>query len=257
LTLVLAVRCAEGVVLGADSQSTDISGGNIVFSTRKTVQKLKRLTDHIAWGATGNEGLTQRFEYSLRGLDPAPLGGSIEDIRGTLAESQRSLQRTAIGEVVQGLPASQVFTVSPLFAGYTDGRPWILEVTAGGEDTVYDDYYAVGSGGPFAQAAMVSVAHYDVRNQNLDAAKVIVWRAIDGCIRTSAFGLGHPIAMCTVTAGGVEMLSRDDVRGVEDSVNAWKSAERDALGDLGLGDVVETAEPEDTGLEPPPAQGAT
>lgn len=247
------MRCADGVVIGADSQSTDISGGNIVFSTRKTVQKLKELSTHVAWGATGNEGLTQRFEHLLRGLDQASLDRPIEEARGVLSAVQRALQRAAVQEVNQGVPGAQLPTVSPLFAGFTDGRPWILEVAAGGEDTLYDDYYAVGSGGPFAQAAMVSVAHHDVRNRNLDEALAIVWRAIDGCIQTSAFGLGHPISLCTVTSEGVRLLSREHVRGVEDSVNAWKAAERDALGGLGLGGVVEPVaeqEEEDEGLEP-------
>lgn len=253
MTLVLAVRCADGVVIGADSQSTDLSGGNLVFSTRKTVQKLKQLSPQIAWGATGNEGLVQRFEHILTDIEQATLESPIEEVRGLLAGAQRALQRAAVQELNQGVPGAQLPTVSPLFAGFTAGRAWILEVTAGGEDTLYDDYYAVGSGGPFAQAAMVSVAHHDIRNRNLDQALAIVWRAIDGCIQTSAFGLGPPVCLCTVTADGVQRLTREQVRGIEDSVNAWKAAECDALGSLGLGDIGAPAEPvEDEGLEPPP-----
>ena len=259
MTLILAVRCAEGVVLASDSQATDVSGGNLVFSTRKTVQKLNVLSNHIAWGATGNEGLSQRLAFEYLSIDPALLDQPVELVRGTLAGVQRTLQRTAMGEVTQGVSGAQIPTIAPLFAGYTDGRPWILEITASGEDTLYEDFYAVGSGGPFAQAAMVSVAHYDVRNRNLDEAQAIVWRAIDGCIQTSAFGLGHPISICTVTAEGCRLLSADDVRGVEDSVNAWKAAELDALRGLGLGGVSVTQADarapadHDEGLEPPPA----
>lgn len=231
-----------------------MAGGNLVFSTRKAVQKIRRLSDYVAWGATGNEGLSQRFEHACAAIDPAELERPIAELRATLANVQRALQRAAIAEVNHGVPGAQLTTVSPLFAGYTSGEPWILEVTAGGEDTVYNDYYAVGSGGPFAQAAMVSVAHHDVRNRNLDEAKAIVWRAIDGCIQTSAFGLGPPISLCTVTAAGVQMLSSEDVRGVEDSVNAWKAAETDALGGLGLGAATAGGEEpeEDEGVDPPP-----
>jgi ATP-dependent protease HslVU (ClpYQ) peptidase subunit len=42
-----------------------------------------------------------------------------------------------------------------------------LEVTAAGEDTEYDSYYAIGSGGTFANQAMTAVAHYDVLNRSL------------------------------------------------------------------------------------------
>jgi proteasome beta subunit len=255
MTLILAVRCAEGLVLGADGQATDTSGGPIVFATRHVTRKLFPLGNNIAWGGTGNGGLIQRFDHACQQIDPELLGRPIEELRATLAQGQRGLQRQAQGEVIQGLGGQQIPTVAPLFAGYTDGRPWILEVTAGGEDTLYDDFYAVGSGGTFAKQAMMAVAHYDLHSRSLAEAQVIVWRAIDGCIATSAFGIGHPIHLCSVTPEGVTMISNDDLRGVEESVNLWKSEELEALGRLGLGRVAQAEESyeEEVGIEPPGA----
>ena len=139
-----------------------------------------------------------------------------------------------------------------LFAGYTGGRPWILEVTPGGEDTIYQDFYAVGSGGVFARQAMASVAHYDLPNRNLAEAQVIVWRALDGCIDAAAWGIGRPIWLYSVTAEGATTLSEEEWLGVADSVNAWKEAERESLIGLGLGvPLPEQAPVEDEGLEPP------
>lgn len=94
-----------------------------------------------------------------------------------------------------------------LFAGFTGGRPWILEVTPGGEDTEYENYYAVGSGGTFAKQAMASVAHYDLPKRNLAEAQVIVWRALAACFETAAFGIGLPIWLYSLTAEGARRHS--------------------------------------------------
>jgi ATP-dependent protease HslVU (ClpYQ) peptidase subunit len=62
------------------------------------------------------------------------------------------------------VPNTQMPTLGVLVAGHTNGEGWILEIAANGEDTYYEGYYAVGSGGTFANQAMTSVAHYDVLN---------------------------------------------------------------------------------------------
>lgn len=255
MTVVLAVRCADGVVLGSDSQGTDTSGGNIAVATRSTVQKLFPLGTHVAWGATGGAGIIQRFAHFCTTVDQEQLDCPIEELRGTLAGFQRQLQRGVQGEIIQGFYGQEVPALGVLFAGFTAGRPWILEVTAGGEDTEYPDYYAVGSGGVFARQAMTSVAHYDLPNRNLAEAQVIVWRALDACIEASAWGLGRPIWLYSVTADGANSLPENEWRAVGDSVNAWKEAERESLIGLGLGVPLPEQPPaEDEGLEPPPAE---
>lgn len=251
MTVVLAVRCADGIVLGSDSQATDTSGGDVAVATRLTVPKLFPLGTHIAWGGTGGAGIIQRFAHFCTTVDQAMLDRPIEDLRGTLRGFQHALQVEVMGEIIQG---QQVPTLGVLFAGVTGGRPWILEVTAAGEDTEYPDFYAVGSGGVFAKQAMASVAHYNLPSRNLAEAQVIVWRALDNCIETSAFGIGHPISLYSLTAEGATALTEAECRSVGDTVNAWKEAERDSLIGLGLGVPVPEAEPEeDEGLEPPPA----
>jgi hypothetical protein len=132
-----------------------------------------------------------------------------------------------------------------------------LEITPGSEDTLYDQYYAVGSGGTFAKQAMSSVAHHDLPNRNLAEAEVIVYRAIAGCIEVSAFGIGLPISICAVTHAGVQVRSEEELRGIADTVDLWKEAEKEGLIGLGLGEPAAAPEPipEDPGLEPEPDGG--
>ena len=242
-------------MLASDSQGTDTSGGDLAFATKHTVEKLYPLGTHIAWGGTGSAGVIQRFAHFCSTVAQEQLEQPIEELRGSLATYQRSLQQQVRHEVMEGFYGQQVPALGVLFAGYTGGRGWILELTPGGEDTVYDEYYAVGSGSTFARQAMTSVAHYDLMTRNLVEAEVIAWRALDGCIQASAWGIGHPIWMYTVTADGARALDENELRSVRDAVNAWKAAEHDSLLGLGLGAPLPASDaPADMGLDPVPEQ---
>ena len=57
MTVVLAVRCADGLVLGADSQITDSDRGLSYPAT-----KLHALGDHAAWGGSGSRAVLDELE---------------------------------------------------------------------------------------------------------------------------------------------------------------------------------------------------
>ena len=61
MTVVLALRCADGLVLASDSQITDPGRG-----LSYPAQKLHRLGKHAAWGGSGSRAvlydLEQRFD---------------------------------------------------------------------------------------------------------------------------------------------------------------------------------------------------
>ena len=57
MTVVLALRCVDGVVLAADSQITDPGRG-----LSYPAQKLHRLGDHAAWGGSGSRAVLYDIE---------------------------------------------------------------------------------------------------------------------------------------------------------------------------------------------------
>jgi ATP-dependent protease HslVU (ClpYQ) peptidase subunit len=242
MTVILAVPCSEGTVLASDGQGTDTSAGNIGFAIKLPADKLRTLGTHIAWGGTGNSSAAQRLDYSLRQLLAEELARPIAELRGILREAHLVLRQQLVADAQRG--GGQVTQVAALYAGYTAGEQWILEITATGEDTVYASPYAVGSGGTFANQAMAAVAHFDLPRRSLAETQVIAWRAIDGCIAGSAFGIGHPIKMVSVTAAGAKPLTTDEDRAVADSVDTWKAIELDGLGQI-------QPKADDDGLEAP------
>jgi 20S proteasome alpha/beta subunit len=256
MTVILAVPCSEGVVLSSDAQATDAPGGNILnaatgFATKFSVDKLYPLGTHIAWGGTGDMGAIQRLDITLRQLTADQLTQPIDQLRDTLRGVHLALRQILTGEAQRA--GSQPPQVEALYAGFSDGQTWVLEITNDCKDTVYSEPYAVGSGGTFAKLAMTAVAHFELPNRSLEEAQLIAWRALDGCITASAFGIGHPIRMFTITAEGARKLTDEDERSLRDSVNIWKAAELDALKGLNRGNPDSEDEPKpDEGLEPAP-----
>ena len=62
MTLVLAIRCRDGVVVASDGQATTDAAGQ---PTRRPVRKLFVIGGQIAWGAAGALGLQQTLAAEL------------------------------------------------------------------------------------------------------------------------------------------------------------------------------------------------
>lgn len=97
--------------------------------------------------------------------------------------------------------------------------------------TYYEErgFHAIGSAAGFAQLADALMAHFDVKSKLLRHGTLIAYRAMRAAIDTSAFGVGPPIQMCTVTPTGVTRLEPVDLDQVEADVGGWEEVERDTL----------------------------
>ena len=67
MTVVLAIRCADGLVLAADSQITDADRG-LSYPARK----LHHLGDHAAWGGSGARAVLTELE-GMFDANPTPI----------------------------------------------------------------------------------------------------------------------------------------------------------------------------------------
>jgi proteasome beta subunit len=234
MTLVLAVRCREGVVLASDGQATTEAAGQ---PTRQPVRKLFSIGDRIAWGAAGSLGLQQTLAAELARREDELLGAP--DPREALASAVIPIQRRALDDFV-ALPDAAPPELACIFC-WCDGpagRPAILSIPRSGSDhQLHGRYSAVGTGDIFAEYAMASVSHLGTDRLSLEQAKMVAYKAVWDAISVAAVYLGPPIQMAVVTpdAGAVE-VSREDLDGcLSDSVDAWKARQRESLGALGPG----------------------
>lgn len=229
MTLVLAIRCREGVVLASDGQATTDAAGQ---PTRQSVQKLFDLGGRIAWGAAGSVGLQQalaeRFAAELEHVVAEP------DPRAALVDAVIPIQQRALRDFVAH-PGAHPPDLACVFCWLgADGRPRIFSVPRTGSDhQLHDGHAAVGTGDIFADFAMVSVAHLGTPDLSLEQAKMVAFKAIADAIDVAAVYLGPPIQMAVVTAAGVRAVPKTEIEGgLSDSVDAWKARQRETLGPL-------------------------
>ena len=229
MTLVLAIRCREGVVLASDGQATTDAAGQ---PTRLEVQKLFEVGGRIAWGAAGSVGLQQALADRLADEEDAVLAQP--DPRGALADAVIPIQQRALRDFVPH-PGAQPPDLACVFCWLDgDGSPRIFSIPRTGSDhQLHDGHAAVGTGDIFADFAMVSVAHLGTPSLTTEQAKMVALKAIADAISVAAVYLGPPIQMSVVTATGVRVVPRAEIEGaLSDSVDAWKARQRESLGPL-------------------------
>ena len=229
MTLVLALRCRDGVVLASDSQATTDAAGQ---PTRQPVRKLFAVGGRIAWGAAGSVGLQQALEEALAGRGDAL--AEADDPRPLIVDAVVPIQQRALRDYVPH-PGTQAPDLACIFCWCgPGGAPRIFSVPRTGSDhQLHDRHAAVGTGDIFADFAMASIAHLDTARLDLERAKMVALKAISDAIDVAAVYLGAPVQMIAVTAHGTREVARTEIDGeLADSVDAWKLSQRDLLGPL-------------------------
>jgi DNA-binding MarR family transcriptional regulator/20S proteasome alpha/beta subunit len=235
MTLVLALRCRDGIVLASDGQATTDAAGQ---PTRQPVRKLFDVGARVAWGTAGCIGLQQTLadELAARGdelaaEDPARL-------RRRLAEIVIPIQQRALQDFVPH-PGCLPPDLACIFCWFSHGEGRILSIPRTGSDhQLHHRHSAVGTGDIFADFAMASVAHLDTMCLSLEQAKMVAYKAVADAIDVAAVYLGPPIQMYVVDGRGARRVPEAELEsGLADSVETWKARQRESLGPLAGADV--------------------
>ncbi|WP_029135803.1 proteasome subunit beta [Nakamurella lactea] len=149
-TTVVALTCADGVVLAGDRRATM---GNVI--AQRDIEKVFVTDSHSAIGIAGTAGMAiemvRLFRLELEHYEK--IEGAKLSLDGK-ANRLASMIRGNLGAALQGL------AVLPLFVGYDlsisdptrTGRIYSYDVTGGRYEE--HDYYGVGSGSTFARSAL-------------------------------------------------------------------------------------------------------
>ncbi|HVE68882.1 MAG TPA: hypothetical protein VNB64_09910 [Solirubrobacteraceae bacterium] len=230
MTLVLAIRCREGLVLASDGQATSDAAGQ---PTRQPGRKLFDIGGRVAWGAAGSVGLQQTLRRELADLNGH--GGDADGVRRRLVSAVVPIQQQALRDFVPH-PAAEPPDLACIFCWCDRDGPRILSVPrTGGDHQVHSRYSAIGTGDIFADFAMATIAHLGTAELGLEQAKMVAYKAIADAIEVAAVYLGPPIQMYVVTSGGARPVPREEIEGgLADSVEAWKERQRETLGPLAV-----------------------
>ena len=228
MTLVLALRCREGIVLASDGQATCDAAGQ---PTRAPVRKLFDVGSRVAWGSAGSIGLQQTLQAELGALN-----GHSDDpgqLRRRLASIVTPLQQEAMRDFVPHAGADPP-ELACLFCWCDAGGPRILSIPRTGSDHQFHQRHAaIGSGDIFAEMTVRSIAHLDSLELSLEQAKMVAYRTVADAIEVAAVFLGPPIQMYVVTTDGTQRVPQDELDGgLADAVELWRARQREALGAL-------------------------
>ncbi|MGV0787635.1 proteasome protein [Mycolicibacterium sp. XJ2] len=229
MTVVLAIRCADGIAMASDSQITDPERG-----LSYPAQKLHPLGKRAAWGGSGSRAvlydLEQIFDNEPDAIVEAPDIGHA--LQGRVLPVLKHHYANFIEDVPAGKPGATPATYV-LAAGYANGDPFIVDIDPHGLIGRYEEigFHAVGSGSPMAQQAHALLAHFEMGERSVDYGMVAALRVLDA-LDASSPSVGGPMDLCRITPEGARHLDEEAVAEVRDNVHRWTELEQRALDGL-------------------------
>jgi proteasome beta subunit len=230
MTVVIALRCADGLVVGADSQITDSARG-LSYPARK----LHPLGETAAWGGSGSRAVLTELE----GLFDANPAAVLEagDVAQALQERVLPVLRHHYATFIPEVPGQPAGGATPatfvLAAGYTDAGPFLVDVDPHGLIGRYEEvgFHAVGSGAAMALQAGALLAQHRMTERDVDRGVVAVMRVLDALDRTSP-SVGGPMNVCRITRKGAHDLDDKEIEQARERARRWVELEQRALDEL-------------------------
>lgn len=226
MTVVLAVRCTDGLVLGSDSQITEGDRG-----MSYPAHKLHPLGDRAAWGGSGARSVLHDLEARFA-ADAAEIV-SARDVAHEIQQRMVPVLRRHYdlfipdvpGEQLDGTPSAYV-----LAAGFSHGEPFIVKVDPTGIVGRYEDvgFHAIGSGAPMAQQASALLGHYRMIDRTVRYGIIGTVRVLDA-LRVSQPTVGGPLNIVRLTEEGAHHLDEEEVQAARDDVRRWEAMDRQTL----------------------------
>lgn len=231
MTVVLALRCQDGVVLAADSQITD---GARALSY--PAQKLHPLGATAAWGGSGSRAVLLELEPRFADSAASVLGAT--NVARAVQEQVLPLLRHHYESFIESVPGEQESGATPatyvLTAGYTsNGDPFIVDIDPHGLIGRYEavGFHAIGSGAGMAQQAGALLAHFEMTERDVDHGVLAAVRVLDA-LRITSPSIGGPVDVYRLTAEDGRALSEREIEAVRKRVKKWKALESEVLDKL-------------------------
>lgn len=204
MTIIIGVRCSDGVVIGADNLATSTMGPQPLFK-RQSGDKIVTVGDRVIVGCTGAIGLSQRF------------GAVIQDCwnrkifqNGTIKSTGEIARLAGMDFQSTGVPRHPQLGLSfgALVAAPIDGHAQLIEfATVDLQPEIKTDssyFVAIGSGQLLAEPFLAFVDRVLWKNQMPDVRKAMfgVYWALNHTILYAPMGVGAPAKIAALQKHG-------------------------------------------------------
>jgi len=210
MTLILGVRCSDGIVLGADGSAT-LGTMGAPTARQQSVKKLKILRDKAVFGLSGPIGLSQLLAASVEeALDKGHLRDRVEHfaehLRGVFWKLIEPEMKNAV--VVQPVVGSQAAAssaiCSTILALPVQGRAELLQFNHQASPEIATEelpFVAVGSGQMLADPFLAFIRRVVWRMKAptvQDGVLAAVW-TLQHAIETNPGGIAEPMSIVLLT----------------------------------------------------------
>lgn len=226
-TIIAALKFRGGVVIGADSQASDIIG-----QVRWPVDKLDQLPGHpCVLGFAGSSG---RAEQARNALAAKPLYDTQfkkrELVQAAITKTLAPLFKE-IRERNPNPPTSSLWqvTLAGLAAVSAADQPEILELEINGDSCFHDYFHAIGSGTDTAYAVYNTLGGKRLADLDEPKALLAMIRIVRTCVNVEMWGVSEPLWFWVVRPESTRRVSKDELQPQIQLVDRWEELERDAF----------------------------
>jgi len=248
MTLIAGVRCANGVVIGADGAAT--FAAYTQQTIRQPMHKLTVIRSKLIVGVSGPVGFSQRFAYHIEkawddrdfaGKDPV---ATMEHIRRLLWDKVigPETQIASMAKALHGGRAVQSATGMTLLAMPVAGCAHLFEFDQQGSPEMASEdllFKSIGSGQQTADPFLAFLKRVFWRDHcpNIAEGTVAVLWALQHAVHTSPGGVADPIQISILEKKPSDWVARlledaeleehrQDVASLESSLSDWWKRER-------------------------------
>ena len=228
-TVIVALRYADGIVVGADSQASDQNA-----NVRWPVEKLHQVgSRQLVLGFSGSLGQATRAR------------GDIESFgwQSTTFKRSERVRKALVAKAAPYLkdgPESRGLRLWGIAVYGAQNETTILEVEPSGDDCVHEYFHAIGSGAQTAYAIWRTIGGRELEALDEGLALHVVLRILQTCVDVEMTGVSGPFNVYVVSANGTRRLSTQELASLEQAVHEWQRHELDRL--LGRQMASETAQ---------------
>ncbi|MDP8212109.1 MAG: hypothetical protein P9X22_02305 [Candidatus Zapsychrus exili] len=235
MTLIIGIKCKDGIVMGSDGAATL---GNISQKTvSQTIKKLQIIADSIVLGVSGPVGLGQRFNGEIaslwknRGLSGKEKHEAMAILRRALwKHAEDELKAATVARGAIGGAALQSAISNVVLAVPVSGHLCLFQFDqqcSPEEVTEYLPFVAIGSGQNIADPflAFIRRIFWPDRLPSIEEGVFAVVWTLEHAILTNPGGIGEPkqIVVYPNEEKKIEELSRDLLK---EATEACHSAEK-------------------------------
>ncbi len=201
MTIIVGVRCTDGIVVGADSVATSAIGPQ-PFIHLQSNSKLRIFPENIIVAATGAVGYTQRLYHHV---EAAIKGGVFKNlpVNECTTNITKRLLTDFQNSMVQNHPQHGLGYGALLAAAIKD-EPYLVEyATTNFQPELKQDklfFVSMGSGQVYADPFLAFVCRVLWNNKmpTVDDGKFGVYWVLEHTIRLAPGGVGGPIKLATL-----------------------------------------------------------